>query len=256
MEEVWKDIVGYEGLYRVSNLGNVYSCYMNKTLSIATRSDKYKFVVLRKNGKDKYMTIHRLVAEAFIPNPDNLPMVNHKDENPSNNCVDNLEWCTAQYNATYNDAHIKRGESLCNKVYAYDCDGVLIKEYSSTQSVAKCFNMSNSNVSTACNSDFRTFNGMILSYVPLSREEVLNRLKNNKLKKYKVEHIGEYIKKTKSKKVNQYDLDMNFIAEYPSTREAGRQLGFSPSLIGGVCRKEHRQTHGYIFRYADDREVV
>lgn len=247
--EIWKDVVGYEGLYKVSNLGNVYSYYMNRQKKQSIRKDGYKFVVLKRNGKQKYMMVHRLVAEAFIPNPDNLPMINHKDENPSNNNVDNLEWCTAHYNNTYNDVHIKRGQSLSYKVYAYNTSGTLIGVYPSTKAVGKAFNMSDSNVATVCNSDYRTFNGMVLSYVPLSKEEVLKRFEENKIRKYYVENIGEYIKKIKSKKVNQYDLNMNFIQSFPSTQEAGRQLGFSPSLISGVCRGKHEYTHGYIFKY-------
>lgn len=92
-EEIWKDVVGYEGLYKVSNLGNVYSNYVHRSLKQGNHRDGYKFVILNKNGKSKYMSVHRLVATAFIPNQDDLPEVNHKDEDKTNNCVDNLEWC-------------------------------------------------------------------------------------------------------------------------------------------------------------------
>lgn len=117
MQEVWKNIKGYEGLYQVSNYGNVKSCdrYVfagagsnHKTQHIKERllskkgGAKYIQVSLSKNGKTKPFLIHRLVAEAFIPNPDNLPCVNHKDENKHNNNADNLEWCTYKYNNEYN----------------------------------------------------------------------------------------------------------------------------------------------------------
>ena len=110
--------------------------------------------------------------------------------------------------------------------------------------------MSDSNVPAVCNSDYRTFNGLVLSYEELSKQEVSDRFKKNKIRKSASENIGEYIKTIKSKKVNQYDLEGNFICSYPSAQEAGRQLGFSPSGITAVCRGEHKQTHGFKFEYA------
>ena len=121
--EEWRDIKDYEGFYQVSNFGRVKSLdrYIERNGKPALLKGKiikqaytgrgrdYLFVGLSKNGKVKLVNVHRLVAEAFIPNPDNLPQVNHKDENKSNNCVDNLEWCSALYNLTYNDRHIKAG---------------------------------------------------------------------------------------------------------------------------------------------------
>ena len=101
MEEIWKDVVGYEGIYKVSNFGNVYSIKNKKRLKPYKNSCNYKRVNLWLNGRGENAVIHRLVAKAFIPNPLNLPQVNHKDENKANNYVDNLEWCTASYNCNY-----------------------------------------------------------------------------------------------------------------------------------------------------------
>lgn len=106
MKEIWKDIEGYEGLYQVSNCGKVKSlnyrnCGYSKDLVPKRNNSGYLWVELFKNGKRAPMLIHRLVANAFIPNPDKLPQVNHKDENPENNCIDNLEWCTSYYNVQY-----------------------------------------------------------------------------------------------------------------------------------------------------------
>ena len=108
MEE-WKDIKGYEGIYQISNKGRV------KTLGNNRRKEKiregiadntgYKRISLCKNGKEKKYSIHRLVAQAFLPNPDNLPVVNHKDENKLNNNVENLEWCTQKYNVNYSSSN-------------------------------------------------------------------------------------------------------------------------------------------------------
>lgn len=115
MEEIWKDVVGYEGIYQVSNLGRIKTLnYYGKTnreeiMKFSKRKDGYLGVHLSKNGKALTKTVHRIVATAFIPNPDNLEMVNHKDENRANNCVDNLEWCSRSYNQTYSiDKHPKR----------------------------------------------------------------------------------------------------------------------------------------------------
>lgn len=106
MEEIWKDIDGFEGLYQVSNFGNVMSLnYGNrgyaKKLTPKFNNSGRLWVELLKGGKRKCMLVHRLVALAFIPNPNNFPQINHKDENPKNNFAFNLEWCTQSYNNHY-----------------------------------------------------------------------------------------------------------------------------------------------------------
>ena len=108
LKEVWKDIKGYEGKYQISNLGRVKSLgnlqtKKEKLLKTNIRNGYYT-AYLYKNNEKKSLLCHRLVAEAFIPNPDNLPQVNHKDENKLNNRVDNLEWCTIKYNINYSSA--------------------------------------------------------------------------------------------------------------------------------------------------------
>lgn len=102
MEE-WKNIIGYEGLYEVSNKGNVRNVRRNTLLKLSKNYYGYIRVALSKNGIKTWLRVHRLVAQAFLPNPDNLPQINHKDEDKLNNCVENLEWCTAKYNNNYGD---------------------------------------------------------------------------------------------------------------------------------------------------------
>lgn len=105
--ELWENVQGYEGLYQVSNLGRIKSLlFINnvcikereKILKIETNKKNRQHIALYKNGKRKNMAVHRLVAKAFIPNPNNLPQINHIDGNPKNNKVENLEWCSASYN--------------------------------------------------------------------------------------------------------------------------------------------------------------
>jgi len=106
MEEVWKDIGGFEGLYQISNLGNVKSlnyCGRGyaKNLVPKLNCKGYLWVILYRGASHKCVLVHRLVGTAFIDNPNSYPFINHKDENPLNNKVDNLEWCTGSYNVQY-----------------------------------------------------------------------------------------------------------------------------------------------------------
>jgi len=112
--EIWKDIKGYEGLYKISSQGNVYSVRNNKILIPGTKRSGYLKVNLSYKGQIKTYTIHRLVAETFISNPNNLPQVNHKDECITNNCIDNLEWCDVSYNINYGHRNKKVSSKLIN----------------------------------------------------------------------------------------------------------------------------------------------
>lgn len=110
MIEEWRTVKGYEGLYEVSSLGRVRSLdrydrmnrfWKGRILNLHTGTGGYLFVALSSNGKEKNYLVHRLVAQAFLPNPDNLPQVNHRDEVKINNRVENLEWCDREYNINY-----------------------------------------------------------------------------------------------------------------------------------------------------------
>ena len=96
-----RDVVGYEGLYAVTSCGKVWSYRSQKFLKPYEDGGKYLKVHLSKNGVGKQFKVHRLVAQAYIPNPEDKPMVNHRDENKQNNCVNNLEWVTASENTKY-----------------------------------------------------------------------------------------------------------------------------------------------------------
>lgn len=155
MSEAWKQIPGYEN-YRVSSTGKVCSDYYisgrwGKTikrkeplmLSQDLTHDGYYRVTLSKNKVQKHFSVHRLVALVFIPNPQNLPEVNHKDENTRNNNVENLEWCSRKYNANYgtlpqreskwNTNHPKKSKTVV-KMSLY---GEILAEYPSIKEAAR-----------------------------------------------------------------------------------------------------------------------
>ena len=131
MTEIWKNIEGYAGKYQVSNLRRVKSMIgQEKVLHPKKHRNGHLQIGLHKDKKRKTMYIHRLVAQAFIPNPDNLPCVNHKDENPNNNNVDNLEWCTQKYNCNYGtrvDRIMETKKQQYKKIYKYSFNEYSIK---------------------------------------------------------------------------------------------------------------------------------
>ena len=146
MEEVWKDIAGYEGLYQVSSLGRVQSLprenmcvnkvYIRKGKVLKGSSDKdgYLCVHLSKNGIERKFLVHRLVAKHFIPNPNNHQQVNHKNEIVTDNRVSNLEWCDCVYNIRYGTGIKRRAKLQTNKhgakaVLQFTLDGEFIREF-------------------------------------------------------------------------------------------------------------------------------
>lgn len=133
MEEIWKEIDGFDGYYMVSNLGNVKSLKYGKERILRQNiaSNGYENVILCANNIRKGFTVHRLVAMAFIPNPDNYPDINHIDEDKTNNCANNLEWCDCKYNNNYGTGNKRRGLSntngkLSKPVCQYTKDGCFI----------------------------------------------------------------------------------------------------------------------------------
>lgn len=174
MEEKWKDIEGYEGLYQVSNLGNVRSLYFKnnicnikkiKNKKITKDKKGYCRVRLTKNKKFKSFLVHRLVAQAFIPNPNNYPIVNHKDENPTNNCIDNLEWCTNQYNLKYSNVWERVAKIRGKKIIQYDLNGRIVKIWENSQKIENELNIHKQSILYACKNKTKNTKGYIWRYV-------------------------------------------------------------------------------------------
>lgn len=143
IKEEWRPIVGFEGLYEVSNKGKVKSLNYSRTkksrIMKATKySNGYMVVQLCKNKLKIHKSVHRLVAETFIPNPNNYPQINHKDEDKTNNHVNNLEWCTAKYNSNYGTGKYRCVTNKKKKVYQYDKNGNLVKIWDSGMDAQRC----------------------------------------------------------------------------------------------------------------------
>ena len=173
MREVWKSVKGYEGLYKVSNLGRVKSIPRPKTtggILKPFKRAKYLSVDLRKINKRKTFQVHRMVAEAFIPNPNNLEQVNHKDGNKLNNVVDNLEWCTCSENVkhAYKNQLMKARKGIKNtrskKVYQYDLNANLIKVWDSLGDIQRALKVEKSAIAGVCRKERKTAYGYIWRY--------------------------------------------------------------------------------------------
>lgn len=136
VNEIWKDIQGYEGEYQISNMGRVYSIKSGRIMKLVDDGRGYKQVNLCKDGKSYNKKIHRLVAQAFIPNTNNLLQVNHLDENKENNRVDNLEWVTAEQNINYGTRSERMAESR-KKTYLIYKDGVFISSALGRKEISK-----------------------------------------------------------------------------------------------------------------------
>ena len=148
-EEIWCPIKGYEGLYEVSDQGRVKSLKFGKERILKSVRDKdgYLLVCLCKNREKKMCKIHRLVAQAFIQNPDNLQEVNHKDENKTNNYVQNLEWCDQKYNINYGT----RNDRCSKPVLQYTKSGKFVKEWRSATDVQRNLGYFGTYISSCCN---------------------------------------------------------------------------------------------------------
>lgn len=180
--EEWRDVIGYEGLYQVSNLGRVKRLefvVMRKNGRPHTWKTKivaqfprngYLRVPIEMNKKKMSKVVHRIVAFAFIPNPCGYKEINHKDENKSNNCIDNLEWCDRSYNCSYGSLRDKMSEYFKGKpkqrtkIYQYDLEGNLIRVWDSMNQIKKNGGFSLSCIREVCKGKRKTAKGYKWSF--------------------------------------------------------------------------------------------
>ena len=165
MNEIWKDIIGFEGHYQVSNKGKIRSIKNNKIKELKPYKEikrcGYLSVYLRLPGQKFTKKVHRLVAEAFIPNPNGFPEVNHIDENKENNCVENLEWCTGEYNLCYGTRLKRISESNKMKVAQYSLNGELLEIFNSQGEAAEKTNSTQGGISDCIRGRIKTHNGYV-----------------------------------------------------------------------------------------------
>jgi hypothetical protein len=237
--EQWKNVVGYEGLYLISSHGRVFSVRSNRTIKTAETRGGYYNVELNLNGKSEKKFVHRLVAEAFIENPHNFPIVNHKDENPSNNHVENLEWCTYKYNVNYGDCIEKRvrntrrrrGADAPNSknVYQFDLNGNLVAEYVSCAEAAQKTGFSHKSISKGCTGRLKVYKGYVWSYDGTFKLEPKKRTPRRGA-------------------VLMYDKDGNILKRYKCAADVALD-GFNVDNVRQCCTGAKKSHAGYVWRY-------
>lgn len=259
--EEWRDVVGFEGLYMVSSHGRVWSVRRQRESSgsmtggfmLSNHIDKRNRVtnsLTAQGGKHKTAVTARLVAEAFIPNPDNLPQVNHKDENPLNNHVDNLEWCTAKYNCNYGTRTQRIVEKQRMNVLQYTLRGEFVKGYSSINEVARELKVDAGHISDVCNGKRRWAYGFFWRYADESlyedaRKKIIEKIEQSK------ERRKINMSKSLGKRVRQYTMEGDFIKEYISSRCASDETGIKRPYISMAATGKKDSAGGFIWKYAD-----
>ena len=176
MEEIWRDVKGYEGLYQVSNFGRVkslrrltrckndsYGIVKERILKTSLHNG-YRIVSFLKDNKRKTFSVHRLVAIAFIANPDNLPQINHKDEIKSNSIANNLEWCTHKYNCNYGSFQKNKAKSNSKKTYKTSIDGEILGVYDSLKEAATANAERSGSVSNCIGGRLKTLHGFLYKH--------------------------------------------------------------------------------------------
>ena len=251
MKEVWKDVIGFEEAYQVSNFGRIKRkkrtdsnnrTHKERIMSPSIYSNGYLNVELRMNNKKRRTSVHRLVAEAFIDNPLNLPQINHEDENKANNHVSNIEWCTAQYNIRYKDG-VKRRRATAilnsNAVCKYSMEGEFIEKFECATDAAISVNGSCTEILSCCHhrAHSLSYKGYMWRF--------LSECNCNKIEPYKIK------KSSLCRKVGQYTLDGDFIQYFYSVQKAAESVNARPSNIRRCCLGKIKSCMGFKWRFSD-----
>lgn len=240
----WKPIERYDGLYLISDDGKVFSVRNNRILKNQLQDNGYVRIELNINGQHKKELIHRLVAEAFIPNPNNYPIINHKDENPSNNSVGNLEWCDHKYNINYGTCIEKRVKNTKHKhgaektgakeVWQFDLNGNFIKKYPS---------VIDASIETGI--DYKA-----ISHCALGRTKYAYKYVWSYDGTFKYDAHKTY--KPRNGIVYQYDMQGNFIKKYETLDEL-RADGFVPQNVMRNIKGIRKSYKGFVFKQGVDK---
>ena len=225
--EVWKEVVGFEGLYEVSNHGIVRRADTKRIKATPLNAYGYPQVSLYKNGKNRLMRVHRLVAIAFVenPNPTMYDCINHKDENPCNNYFENLEWCDRSYNNNYGSHNTKVAKSHSIPVEQYNLKGQFVKEWVSATEASRELGIPQVAINSCC----------------------LRKPKYNQaggfLWKYK--HDEKPVVYKHGKSVYKYSIDGELIAIYENITIAAKENGLVGTSISNCLHNRSKTAGGY-----------
>lgn len=248
--EEWRPVVGFKGLYEVSDWGRLMSLNYRRTgekkiMIGSLDKDGYRRFLLRKNGRRYYKRLNVLVAEAFIPNPENKPIVGHLLTLPNGledktaNEAWNLAWMTYPENRNYGTLNERLSSIRSIVVYQYDNKGNLFKIWPSFVQIEKDGEFDSRTVCKCCKNKLKTYKGYIWSYEALSKEQIADILKKKFLKN----------RKDQSKIIYQYSLDGYLLKEWPSIAEAARHYSCHKSNIYCACVGKSKTAKGYIWSY-------
>lgn len=261
--EIWKDVIGFEDYYKISSLGRLCNKLRNKILKPWDDTHGYSRYYLCYEGRRKVVQAHRLTASHFIKNPNNYPCINHKDCNPKNNDILNLEWCTHKYNCNYADHNIKlsnskKGKPSWNKGKHYteeqrshffnkkgsksivqiNPDNYTdIKIYPSIEEAHRQTSINSGNIGSCLKGRYSTAGGFIWKYLD----------EYNSTDTYCIKSLNKAVVRINPK-------DPNDIKIYKSQADAKNIDGYNQGQISAVCRGERKYHKGFQWMFLSDYE--